>query len=109
MTELSGYRLMWMITMFDLPVLTKKQRKLATDFRKCLLKQGFQMAQLSVYMKRCKDQAQVERLAILIAQAVPEDGKLDIVTITDKQYENIVTYYGERRRYRENPSNLTLF
>lgn len=51
----------------------------------------------------------MERLSIHIAQAVPVDGKLDILTITDKQYENIVTFYGDRRVHRENPSNLTLF
>lgn len=95
--------------MFDLPVLTKSQRKAATDFRKQLLKLGFQMSQLSIYMKHCKDQAQVEKLAIQIARSVPNDGKLDIITITDKQYENIVTLYGERRIHRENPASLMLF
>ncbi len=30
---LSGYKLMWMMVMFDLPVSTKKERKEAGDFR----------------------------------------------------------------------------
>ena len=56
---LSGYRLMWMMVLFDLPVLTKRERKDASDFRKFLLDQGFEMCQLSVYMRFCagKEQA----------------------------------------------------
>ncbi|WP_349903561.1 CRISPR-associated endonuclease Cas2 [Parafrigoribacterium humi] len=109
MTELSGYRVMWMFTLFDLPVLTKKERKAAADFRKYLLKQGFQMAQFSVYLKYCRDKTQADRLAIQIAQAVPDDGKLDILMLTDKQYENMVTFYGHTRVKRENQHQLAFF
>ena len=42
-----------MMVLFDLPVMTKKERKAATDFRKFLLDQGFEMAQYSVYMRFC--------------------------------------------------------
>ncbi len=35
------YRLMWMMVLFDLPVITKKERKAATDFRKFLLDPRF--------------------------------------------------------------------
>ena len=45
--------------MFDLPVLTKQERKDANRFRKFLLDQGFDMCQLSVYLRFCagKEQA----------------------------------------------------
>jgi CRISPR-associated protein Cas2 len=109
MTELSGYRVMWMITLFDLPVATKQERKDSGNFRKFLLKQGFQMAQLSVYMKYCRDKTQADRLAVAIAQAVPDGGKLDIVMLTDKQYENIITLHGRKRVLRENHHQLSFF
>lgn len=48
---LSGYRLMWMMVLFDLPVLEKEERKEASDFRKFLLDEGFTMSQFSVYLK----------------------------------------------------------
>ncbi len=102
MTELSGYRIMWVVTLFDLPVVTKRERREATDFRKFLLKQGFQMAQLSVYMKYCRDKTQADLLAIRITQAVPDGGKLDILMLTDKQYENVITLYGRKKIKREN-------
>jgi len=100
---------MWVVTMFDLPVVTKEERKAATSFRKELLKLGFQMVQFSVYFKRCRDQVQADRIAIRLSQRVPQDGKLDILMITDRQYENIVSFHGNGTIKRENPSNLTLF
>ncbi len=57
---LSGYRLMWMMVLFDLPVLTKKERKAATRFRNFLLDQAFAMSQFSVYMRFCAGKEQVE-------------------------------------------------
>ena len=34
----NSYHIMWLFVFFDLPVLTKKERKIATDFRKNLMK-----------------------------------------------------------------------
>lgn len=42
---------MWCLVMFDLPVLTKRQRSEATRFRHFLLDEGFWMAQYSVYVR----------------------------------------------------------
>lgn len=41
--------------MFDLPVITEKERKIATKFRKYLLDDGFIMMQYSVYSRICKN------------------------------------------------------
>ena len=109
MSELSGYRLMWIVTFFDLPVLTKDQRKEASDYRKFLLKLGFSMAQLSVYMKYCRDRGKAEAIIERITSCVPDHGRVDALLITDKQYANTVTVRGERRIQRENPSQLSLF
>lgn len=100
---------MWLVALFDLPVRTKAQRKLASDYRKYLLKQGFQMAQLSVYMKFCRDKEQADSITRACTAMVPEDGRLDILMITDRQYAGIVTVRNSARVHRENPSNLTLF
>ena len=42
---------MWLLVMFDLPVKTKGQRKLANGYRHSLLDMGFDRLQLSVYCK----------------------------------------------------------
>lgn len=100
---LSGYRLMWMIVMFDLPVVEKVERKAATDFRKSLLDQGFEMTQFSVYMRFCTSQAQVDTYGKRVEDALPEGGKVNILTFTDKQYERIVSFQGKTKQ----PANKT--
>ena len=49
----SGYQLMWILVMFDLPVGTKEQMRAATRFREYLLDEGFEMAQFSIYARFC--------------------------------------------------------
>ena len=100
---LSGYRLMWMIVMFDLPVVAKAERKAATAFRKSLLDEGFEMTQFSVYMRFCTSQAQADTYSKRVESSLPEGGKVNILTFTDKQYERIVTFLGKAKQ----PANKT--
>ena len=107
---LSGYRLMWMMVLFDLPVLTKKERRAAAKFREFLLDQGFGMCQLSVYMRFCGGKEQARVYTRRVELALPDAGSVQIVYITDRQYENIVSFDGPRRRpANENPRQYTLF
>ena len=107
---LSGYRIMWMIVMFDLPVGTPAERKAATKFRQSLLDQGFEMAQFSIYMRFCSGKEQVAVYRKRIEAHLPERGSVHLLTITDKQYENIVCFLGRRREpARKNPDQLALF
>ena len=96
--------------LFDLPVLTKKERRDATKFRKFLLDQGFDMCQLSVYMRFCSGKEQTQVYTRRVQSALPPAGKVQIVYFTDKQYENIVSFYGPQRQpANKNPEQLTLF
>lgn len=109
-THLSAYRLMWMLVTFDLPVETKKQRKAATDFRMFLLDQGFEMSQLSNYIRYCSGKEQFEAYIRRIEGNLPERGDVFIFQFTDRQYENIVRFSDQGRRKRQkNPSQLALF
>ena len=74
MSHLSKYRIMWVMVMFDLPVLTKTERKHANRFRLFLKDQGFGMAQLSVYMKHTSGKDAVDVICAKIAAAVPLGG-----------------------------------
>ena len=109
MTYLSGYRLMWVMVLFDLPVITEKERKTATKFRNFLLDNSFEMVQFSVYLRPCPSEEHVERLVKLIELNMPEEGKVDILSFTDKQYENIVTLRGNSKIKRNNPDQYILF
>lgn len=107
---LSGYRLMWMVVLFDLPVGTRKERGAAAKFRKFLLDQGFEMSQYSVYMRFCAGKEQAEAYTKKVEAAVPLTGKVHIVYITDKQYENIVSFDGRTKEpAKKNPEQYVLF
>ena len=110
MSHLSGYRIMWIMVLFDLPVLTPEERKAATDFRNYLLDEGFEMAQFSVYLRCTPGKEAASAYIRRIEAAVPAEGKIDILQFTDRQYENIVRFSGQqRRRQRKNPDQLALF
>ncbi|MHA1538425.1 MAG: CRISPR-associated endonuclease Cas2 [Alphaproteobacteria bacterium] len=107
---LSGYRLMWMMVLFDLPVGTKKERRAATGFRNGLLDLGFEMAQFSVYLRGCAGKEQAETYARNIGANLPKTGKVTILTFTDKQYENMVCFHGRKREPdQKTPAQFTLF
>ena len=101
---LSGYRIMWMMVLFDLPTTSQKERKAAAGFRNFLLDNGFSMAQYSVYMRFCAGKEQVETRLRLIGENLPKTGRVHIVVITDKQYEKIVLFDGRKRE--PSPQNL---
>lgn len=109
-SALSGYRMMWLYVMFDLPVGTKAERKGANKFRHFLLDQGFEMAQFSVYLRFAESKEAAETQIAQVRDALPSKGKVHIVTLTDKQYGNARIFTGRKReRSPENPSQLALF
>ena len=92
---------MWMVVMFDLPVLSKRQRKRAAKFRHELLDLGFEMAQYSVYMKFCGQREAAEALAKRVERHVPREGRVSILTLTDKQYGRMRVFVGGGKQTRE--------
>ncbi|MBI3713192.1 MAG: CRISPR-associated endonuclease Cas2 [Burkholderiales bacterium] len=107
---LSGYRIMWMIVMFDLPVIEKKERKAATDFRNALLDMGFEMSQFSVYMRFCTSQGQIDTYCRKVEKDLPSGGKVNILQFTDKQYERIITFQGQTKQApNKTPDQFNLF
>ncbi len=101
MNTFGGYRFMWMMVMFDLPVLTKRQRKRATKFRNDLLDLGFEMAQYSVYMKFCGSRPAATALAKRVEIQVPHEGNVSILVFTDKQYGRMQVFSGGIRGAKE--------
>ena len=108
--RVTGYRLMWVLTMFDLPTDTKPARKAYTQFRKQLLTNGFQQMQYSVYARPCPSRENAEVHLGRIEAHLPPDGEVRVLVITDKQFERMRIFWGKRRRAIEQPPNqLELF
>ncbi len=101
---------MWMMVLFDLPVTEPEERKAATEFRNFLLDQGFEMAQFSVYVRYTSGKDAAASMTRKVEATVPQNGKVDVLQFTDKQYENIVSFRGGDRGPRnKNPEQFVLF
>lgn len=101
---------MWMFAMFDLPVETKAHRKAYAQFRKNLLKLGFTMLQFSVYAKHLPSEDAAKHLNNIVALAVPDEGQVRILTVTDRQFGKMDVFFGKKRRNVERaPEQIELF
>lgn len=107
---ISGYRCMWVVTMFDLPVDTKAARRQYALFRKFLLQDGFAKMQFSVYIRHCASEENADVHMQRVQKNIPPDGEVRIITITDKQFERMRVFWGKRRTAPEQaPKQLELF
>jgi CRISPR-associated protein Cas2 len=107
---ISGYRCMWLLTMFDLPVDTKKARRAYTQFRKNLLKNGFSRLQFSVYARHCASEENTDVHIQRVEGFLPDDGEVRLLTITDKQFERMRVFWGKLRKpTKAPPAQLELF
>lgn len=105
-----GWRSMWIIAMFDLPVDTKSARRAYTRFRKDLLDDGFTLMQFSVYIRHCASIENAELHAARIGAKVPERGEVRILIITDNQFGRIRVFVGKKRGITSPvPAQLQLF
>jgi len=95
--------------MFDLPVTEKVERKAAVRFRNFLLDEGFSMAQFSVYYRLLGGKDAAQTMDSRIQKNIPAEGLVNVVTITDKQYENMKIFQGRRRGKPKKTDQLALF
>ena len=107
---LSGYRILWCLVLFDLPTETKAQRKAATKFREHLLDLGFERSQFSVYARFVNGKEGFESQVRKIERRLPDQGDIQILQFTDKQYENMRHYSDQgQRKQKKSPQQLLLF
>lgn len=110
MVIFGGMHTMWVIVLFDLPTETKSERKAYAKFRKSLLEDGFSMMQFSVYMRHCGSDENAAVHIKRVKSALPEDGEVRIVKITDKQFGKIEVFHGKKRqKVEKTPTQMALF
>lgn len=104
--RINAYRIMWLFVFFDLPVTSKKDRKIATDFRKELLKDGFLMMQFSVYVRHCASNEALNVHRKRVRSRMPAVGKVIMLAVTDKQYGDMETIFGKIEKKEAQPLPL---
>ncbi|MBI5435291.1 MAG: CRISPR-associated endonuclease Cas2 [Planctomycetes bacterium] len=94
---------MWLFALFDLPMITKDDRRRYTKFRKVLLQHGFTKLQYSVYAQYCPSEDASLAKRRTIRGALPPDGQVRLVSITDKQFGAMEVFLGKTSAEPEEP------
>jgi len=104
------YRIMWVFILFDLPTETKAERKAASDFRKKILNDGFNMFQFSIYLRHCPSSENAEVHINRVKEIMPEYGQIGILRITDKQFGDMEIYSNRKPEKKQTEAiQLELF
>lgn len=78
---------MRLMIMFDLPMTSSENRRNYRKFRKALISEGFLMMQFSVYVRVCPDSKNAKAIERRVGAIAPEDGLVQAVMLTEKQYQ----------------------
>lgn len=92
--EPEKFKVGWLVVAFDLPVLTKEQRKAAADFRKFLIDDGYGMVQFSVYARPCVSFARQETHLGRLKRSLPVEGRVRAIFVTRAQWERAFVIQG---------------
>ena len=81
---------------------------LPTDFRKALLNMVFEIRQFIIYMRFCTSQPHLNTYTKYVKAALSSGGKVNVMQITDKQYERIITFHGKAKQpaLKQHPISL---
>lgn len=83
---MSEPRFMRLLVFFDLPVVSKEDRRAYQRFRKFLIQDGFDMLQFSVYSRIVNGEDAVNKHLKRITKAAPPKGSIRFLQITERQY-----------------------
>ena len=88
------YDFMRLVLFFDLPVVSKEDRRIYATFRKYLIKNGYIMMQYSVYCKIFANREAAVKHVNILQRNVPQKGQIRILLVTEKQYAKIEIIVG---------------
>jgi CRISPR-associated protein Cas2 len=102
---------MRMMVFFDLPVVSKQDRRAYTLFRRFLLNDGYDMIQYSIYGRILNgNDAEEKHMKRLLANLPPE-GSVRVLTVTEKQFASMKLLVGMPlfQEKKVNASQILLF
>lgn len=90
------YKFMRVVVLFDLPTGIKAERRAATQFRKFLLDDGFDMLQFSVYSRLCPNRDDADKHIARVRRNTPETGSVRAFYLTEQQFASMYILVGEK-------------
>lgn len=85
---------MRMLVMFDLPVVTRAERRAYTVFRRFLLNDGYDMIQFSVYGRILNGNDAENKHMKRLIDNLPPDGSVRCLSVTEKQFASMKLLVG---------------
>lgn len=96
-------RPVWLLVMFDLPVKTKEQMRLASQYRNLLKDRGFDRIQLSVYCKYYLNGNSTQKDLGMLKVSVPVGGQVRVMKVSDQQWASTLMFVGPKKKKVEAP------
>ena len=87
-------RFMRLLVFFDLPVVTKAERRAYTLFRRFLINDGYDMIQFSVYGRILNGNDALEKHMKRLVNSLPSDGSVRCLNVTEKQFASMKMLVG---------------
>ncbi len=87
-------RFMRMLVFFDLPMVTKVEKKAYTQFRRFLLNDGYDMMQFSVYGRILNGVDAEQKHTQRLVHNLPPAGSVRLLTVTEKQFASMQLLVG---------------
>ena len=85
---------MRMMVLFDLPTVTKSEKRAYTQFRRFLLNDGYDMIQFSIYGRILNGNDAEEKHMKRLLINLPPEGSIRVLTVTEKQYAGMKLLVG---------------
>ena len=95
------YNFVRIILFFDLPMNTKKEKRVYQHCRKYLIQNGYMMMQFSVYCKIFANREAAVNHVCILKRNVPKEGQIRILLVTEKQYSKIQIIVGGKSKQEE--------
>lgn len=87
---------MRVFVLFDLPSVSKKEKRNYVRFRKDLMDDGFIMLQYSIYTRFCRNLQDAKKHVQRVQSFAPRDGNVRIMYVSERQFEEMILVVGER-------------
>lgn len=107
----NGWRVMWVIAVYDCPMMEREERRDYALFRKMLLQENFFQLQYSLYVRHFPTMAVAEATIQRIRLGIPAGAQVAFFLVTDKQYAMTREFFGPKstRKKPDLPEQIGLF
>ena len=102
---------MRIMVFFDLPTVSKADKRAYVEFRRFLLNDGYHMIQFSVYGRILNGRDAEEKHLKRLTAHLPDKGSVRVLSVTEKQYASMLLLVGEFsfQEKKLNSNQMSLF